>query len=578
MKQFCLLATLLSIAAPVSAQLTADQKVVDLQSLASLYAKNYAPYEWKRDTQRFDLLNLTPWLDRARRSKDDIEFFEVAAQYVASLNDVHSQYLVPSDFVADLSFTVDLYDGKALIDEIIRSNLPVREYPFEVGDELISVDGKTVEEWLTEFGKYSVFGNSRSTRRYNAQLITLRFQSLYPRAHEIGGKAAVVVRRRTGNLETYSIVWDKFGEPVTFVGPVLSPRMSSAKGRMADGETEGEDEGESETEERLPRYMRSWLQRQTHRLPDARSVRGVEDTPPVFAMPANFRQSLGRSFADFFFSGTYEASGKRIGFIRIPTFLPSQTLSGYLAAIRQFQTEIGSMRQNTDALVIDVMRNYGGFNCYAEALLQSVIPYRFQGSAEEIRVTRDRLVQAQADYADARDFGAEQWVVDLLGDILKQIQQAYKENRGRTGGIPVCAPNSERDPITDRAGNNVAYAKPVLVLADEFTTSAAEIFAAMFQDSGRGPVVGMRTAGAGGSVAPFLFPAGYYSEASASVTNTIVVRSKTIAAPDFPATAYIENVGVRPDRNLDFMTEDNLRNRGRTFVDAFTAAAVELIK
>ena len=49
--------------------LTSDQRVADLNQLASLYAKNYAPYEWKRDTFGFDLLNLKPWLrrDPARR-------------------------------------------------------------------------------------------------------------------------------------------------------------------------------------------------------------------------------------------------------------------------------------------------------------------------------------------------------------------------------------------------------------------------------------------------------------------------------------------------------------------------------
>jgi len=41
--------------------------------------------------------------------------------------------------------------------------------------------------------------------------------------------------------------------------------------------------------------------------------------------------------------------------------------------------------------------------------------------------------------------------------------------------------------------------KPILLLADEFSVSSAEIFAALFRDSKRGPILG-RTAGAGGSI------------------------------------------------------------------------------
>ena len=33
--------------------LTADQRISDLTQLASQYAKNYAPYEWKRDVEGF---------------------------------------------------------------------------------------------------------------------------------------------------------------------------------------------------------------------------------------------------------------------------------------------------------------------------------------------------------------------------------------------------------------------------------------------------------------------------------------------------------------------------------------------
>ncbi len=49
-----LLAT--SVAAPTAQDaLTTNQRDTDLVQLASMFAKNYAPYEWKRDVIGFDV-------------------------------------------------------------------------------------------------------------------------------------------------------------------------------------------------------------------------------------------------------------------------------------------------------------------------------------------------------------------------------------------------------------------------------------------------------------------------------------------------------------------------------------------
>src|SRR4051794_28009915 len=118
MKRLALLSALVFLAGPVFAQLQPDQKLLDFQQLTALFAKQYAPYEWKRDALGIDMLRIAPWLDRVRATKSDIEFYEVCAQYIASLNDVHSEYFLPSDFQATLGFEADLYSGKALIETI----------------------------------------------------------------------------------------------------------------------------------------------------------------------------------------------------------------------------------------------------------------------------------------------------------------------------------------------------------------------------------------------------------------------------------------------------------------------------
>ena len=96
----------------------------------------------------------------------------------------------------------------------------------------------------------------------------------------------------------------------------------------------------------------------------------------------------------------------------------------------------------------------------------------------------------------------------------------------------------------------------MIVLIDEFSISAADIFPSMIQDNARAPLVGMRTSGGGGSVSGW--PTGFYSESYRHDTNTLVVRKNPIVTADLPTAPYVENIGARPDIPLDYMTRDNL--------------------
>src|SRR5216684_937730 len=189
---------LVLVAANAFGQLTEDQKVSDFLNVAAIYNKNYGPYEWKRDALGFDLLNTAPWLDKVRATKNDLDFYEIMVSYVASLNDAHDLYQVPSNFVARLNFGVDIYDGKLLVDTITRVRLPAAEFPFLIGYELVSIDGKDAQQILDGILQYEVAANPRSTRRLAAQLLTFRPQSLMPHAADVPEISTVMFRRFDG--------------------------------------------------------------------------------------------------------------------------------------------------------------------------------------------------------------------------------------------------------------------------------------------------------------------------------------------------------------------------------------------
>src|SRR5262249_27825994 len=132
----------------------------------------------------------------------------------------------------------DIYDGKVLIESITRSRLPLARYPFDIGDELVSVDGKDTETLIAQFAKYTAQSNPGGTRRRAVGLITSRSQSRMPKVVETGDSARVVIRRASGALETYDIPWVKSGIPVA-IGPVPSPHVKTSQRAVraaADGE------------------------------------------------------------------------------------------------------------------------------------------------------------------------------------------------------------------------------------------------------------------------------------------------------------------------------------------------------
>jgi hypothetical protein len=81
--------------------------------------------------------------------------------------------------------------------------------------------------------------------------------------------------------------------------------------------------------------------------------------------------------------------------------------------------------------------------------------------------------------------------------------------------------------------------------------------------------------GAGGSVIGFNCTA--FTESVCTVTVSLMNRGIMISTPDYPPTPYIENVGVRPDIVVDYMTRANLMTRGAPFVEAFMQAAVKAV-
>jgi hypothetical protein len=573
--------------------LTLEQRISDLTQLASQYAKNYGPYEWKRDAVGFDLLRLTPWLQRIQHS-DDLDFQEALIEYVASLNDAHDSIAFPTTFSASLPMTVDIYDGKVLIDSINRTRLPLAQFPFVIGDELVSLDGRPVQELIASFRKYAIAANPRSTDRNAAARIVSRSQQTMPHIYQLGDAATVVIRlAATGATNTYTIPWVKNGIPILSQGPVPGPVRGRGVLRLStDGQdiTAGLPGGAAAlaslfkiaepgpADNNLPAYMdpiRPLLNVSVST--DYYSILGFGSRFPIFALPAGFMDlnapcatCIVRPGEPLFFNfATFiTATGVRVGYLRIPSMSPPNS-SIALAQLDRAMIVFGA---STDGLIVDVMRNPGGSVAFVEAVSQRLIPTLFNIIGFEIRATAAWLFSFAAQLNNARlNPATPPSVLANLEANFNAVLTAFNEDRGRSAPVSLNSTGSlQLQPV---AG---AYRKPILMLTDEFSASGGDMLPAIFQSNNRGPVFGWRTMGAGGSVVGFSGPA--FTESIFRVTVSLMNRMHVVNTPDFPPAPYIENIGVRPDIAVDYMTRANLVSAGAPFVQAFTQAIENLVR
>jgi hypothetical protein len=553
-KLIAVFALILAAQTAIAQGLTPAQKEADLRYLASLYSTYYAPLDWKNQLFRFDALNLKPWLDRAATTTTDLDFYELCVEYVASLNDTHDAFSLPSDFLAQLGFGVDIYDGVLLIDNLNRTLLPLSTYPFTIGDELVSVDGVAAEQLLTDFAKYAPQGNPVSNRRQAAQRITVRPQSRMPHASDLGETATVLVRRLNGNLETYTIPWVKTGTPLR-VGPVPSPSVSFAQLGAAFAPAEFDYMAELE-QARFSGVLQS----------EDLGVLGYGARNPIFinalSLPAlRFTRRLGGAATDLIYSGTFRYEELTIGYIRVPNYSPPSMVTW----LQQLEQEIAFMNANTDGLILDEMRNTGGNLCYGQELVRRLVPYPFQATGFALRPFWTRVLGFYNSMIAAKANNAAPNVIQQYEQTFNEMLAANRQGRLVTKPLPLCSASLTREPATDASGNVIAYSKPLVMLIDEFSTSTADSVPSMIQDARRGPLYGKRSNGAGGNNTSF--DAGPYSEGITGMTVALQVRSRPIATPDYPVSDVIENVGVRPDIEADYMTKDNLLQNGFPFLE-----------
>ena len=74
------------------------------------------------------------------------------------------------------------------------------------------------------------------------------------------------------------------------------------------------------------------------------------------------------------------------------------------------------------------------------------------------------------------------------------------------------------------------------------------------------------------------YQAAFYAEGTTRVVNSLMARKESHEVEGYPATDYVENIGVRPDIWFDYTNLTNVRRGGANFVTFFQGAIADLIE
>lgn len=561
-KSFILTLALLIFSTSYSAyaELSRDQRISDALTMISLFEHRYGPAKWKEEFLGISLDDLTATLmgKMYRQNMTDEEFYKAMSSYAGALKDTHIWFIIPSTYSASLGFKCDYVDGKTVIDSIDSRILSPEKFPFQRGDELVSIDGIPVNEVMQELEKYNASANELALKRFLSVSLTLRYQREYPDIPS-GDAILEIASAKTGTIETVKLPWIHRGKPLAET-PRSYVTVKDVNAEISSSvDTIGSDLKGNALE------ILRWSAIDNHRVAEV----SLGNRKPFFTLWDTFVERTNGPL----FTGVFILDGKRIGFLRIPSWMPPSQ-SSWIAFLEK---EIKFLDKHTDALVIDQTNNPGGAICLSEVVSGFFVQDQIPANLFEIRANRHFLLYYESSLAARCSPPGDESKEDcqILQNIVNKMRTAIARGAFLTEPIAICGNDGMIHPYKNEEGDQITYLKPILMLVNEMSISAADMTPAPLQDAGRIKVLGSRTNGAGGNVETT--PHIGHSDFQVSQTESLAVRPKETTTPNGVKTRYLENVGVAPDIEYE-ITYDDFMNGYLGYRQAVDNAIRDMVK
>jgi hypothetical protein len=534
----------------VHADSLSNALVENLYAMKSVYRAEYAPALWKKTYANYDLDRSFEQAITEAKSNPHLtqtEAREILKNFIYAMQDYHTSISFISTEAASLPLTFKGAEDRLFIAYIDRSKLPERSFPFHVGDEVMSFDGKPALEAVLEV-QHQIPENVMSTDRARAEMaLTNRTAA---RGYRIPKGPVLLGIKAQGSdkVSNIQLIWDYTPEEIT---PRDNLSLSKKRG--------------------LSPLMNPIMNIDVAPNLDI-------DNPYNLGSRKSFTPDLGThiwqsSDSDTFHAYIYKNQDKKlIGYVRLPSYTPPN----FGKAIADFKAIISHFEATTDAMIIDQVDNPGGSVLYLYTLASMLADQPLQTPLHRMSITQAEVLLAKNELKvlqnikndkDAREYFGDkdgypvsyefaQFHLNFYRMIIAEWEAGHQLTRPYyISGIDHINPAE------------VHYTHPILLLTNHLDFSGGDFFPAILQDNHRVTVMGSRTAGAGGYVYNIEIPNNIGINAF-RVTESIAERA--IGNP-------IENLGVTPDILYE-MTPVDYQTNYKPYTTSIKEAVDSLIK
>ncbi len=427
---------------------------------------------------------------------------------------------------------------------------------FQVGDEIVEVDGRPVSDLARENALYMPMATQASkTMRALESILTV--SNRYFRAKEKGAPVTVKFRRSepgeapqdfTGRFHwTATEDFMELGSVARYLMPERDPRELKARKLVERPYTYGE----SGTKRS---YFREGLERvglPRGAITDLGKLINAEILEARKKKAAGLPHDELLAFlepVDRLAAYTVNYRGANLGVMRIPSYAPAE---GYLAAVNEllWLSEVTArMEASTHAMILDQLSNGGGYVAQFTQLL------RLFAKDGEIKTNQINIKLSETffnSHDGVGDPGSDPELplngryknlarVLLEKDALKKLREKFDRGEKWSGYVSLFAGGG--DYLPGESGRVLAlegrtYTKPMILLNDGRSASGGDFFPAAIQSAGRALIVGETSMGLGGPV----------YRAQESLPGSEMYMRCTMGHCIRGDGLTIENLGVLPD-------------------------------
>lgn len=592
----------------------------DLDIIKSTFETKYAPYEWKKSYFGWSLdeeISIAKVKILSLNALSVKDYQKILHAFFISTCDYHVSDSYHSTEMAMLPFEVKCVNGKYFItkthDKLLKLMQKSGEYSGlllpQIGDELLLFDGRPVNETIEDL-KYRELGNpsSKTAQTLAERLLTKRMGYL---AHLVPqGAIQISFKTPVGEIVDSAIEWlylpEKISNPSYFLSPAPFKSLF-AKQAATSFETDEASDDVSNLEAELTEtsrllkpnlminpvadalqkdhatlfsklYSNEKSTKLAEEASDKTNQSGIERSKICFGTKV-WEETPKSAFNAHIYE--LPASKKRIGYIRIGTYSPSNDESTATQMVIRLAKSIRFLESQTEALVVDQVDNPGGMDLYALAIASMLTDRPLVMPKNHLRLT-------QAEVAKALDtIEAFEEVEDSLPETITSYKPSsfvagypvnkhfirsiinyqtfiidqWNQGKTLTDAYPLSGiENLHPHPLA-------SYSKPIVVLVNSNDFSCADIFPAILQDNQRAVIFGEQTAGAGGFVEQHSYP-NSFGLAGFSYTASIAERLDG---------SVIENLGVTPDVPYE-LTQNDLLNGYQDYIQAVNQTVGNLLK